>query len=73
MKTRLMLAICGVSIVSTLCIGAYFIVSTGAVAVTKSIPYASVAERNENSSLSLWERGTAQRWKGYLDAIAEQK
>lgn len=28
MKTRLMLAICGVSIVSTLCIGAYFIVST---------------------------------------------
>lgn len=28
MKTRLMLAICGVSIVSTLCIGAYFIVSS---------------------------------------------
>ncbi len=28
MKTRLMLAICGVSIVSTLCIGAYFIVNT---------------------------------------------
>ena len=28
MKTRLMLAICGVSIVSTLCIGVYFIVST---------------------------------------------
>lgn len=28
MKTRLMLAICGVSIVSTLCIGAYFIVGT---------------------------------------------
>ena len=45
---------------------AYDLLAKGTVAVTRPIPHtSSIAERGDHRSLSLWERGTAKRWRGY--------